>query len=102
MLSIIATIELQPGRRTEFLQLFKQLVPKVLAEEGCLEYAPMIDEPTGIPGQPPVWMDVVTVVEKWASIEAVERHLAAPHMAEFRAASRALRKGITLHILAPA
>ena len=102
MIFILATVEVQPGKREEFLTLFKRLVPKVLAEEGCIEYAPMVDLPTQIGGQPPERRDALVVVEKWADLAAVERHLAAPHMAEFREASKSLRAGITLHILRPA
>ncbi len=99
MICVIATIELNEGRREEFLAIFRELVPKVLAEEGCLEYAPMVDVPTELPGQPPADDNVVTVVEKWSSVEALERHLMAPHMGEFRQQTEPLRRGVTLRVL---
>jgi quinol monooxygenase YgiN len=37
MLCVLATIDVAEGRRDEFLNVFRQLVPQVLAEEGCLE-----------------------------------------------------------------
>lgn len=48
MIRVIATIEVAAGRRDEFLALFRELAPKVQAEEGCVEYGPWIDLPTSI------------------------------------------------------
>jgi quinol monooxygenase YgiN len=45
---------------------------------------------------------VVTVVEKWESIEALEAHLIAPHMIEHRKGVKGLVKETSLRILAPA
>ena len=102
MISVLATIEVPEGRREDFLKIFRELVPKVLAEDGCVEYGPWTELPTSIPGQSPPRDDVVTVIEKWESIEALETHLMAPHMPEFRQATEDLRLGIKLQILEPA
>ncbi len=102
MICVIATIEVLPGRREDFLEKFRALVPQVRAEAGCLEYAPMIDLPGALPSQEPARENVVTVVEKWADVEALEAHLMAPHMAEFRAATAGLRTAVRLQILQPA
>lgn len=102
MICVIATIELVEGRRQAFLSEFRKIVPKVLAEPGCLEYSPMIDVPTGIGLQSPTRPDAVTVVEKWASIEALETHLIAPHMVEYRKAVKDMVIGASLRILTPA
>jgi quinol monooxygenase YgiN len=102
MICVIATIEAVAGRRGDLLAAFRELVPKVQAEQGCLEYTPMIDIPHSMPGQPPARENVVTVVEKWASVEALETHLMTPHMHDFRKATDALRVGLTLQILQPA
>lgn len=99
MICVIATIELNEGCRDEFLAIFRELVPRVLAEEGCIEYAPMIDVPAELPGQPPVEDHVVTVVEKWSSLDALQRHLMVPHMGEFRDRTKPLRRGVSLRIL---
>ncbi len=102
MISVIATIEVAEGRRDDFLARFRQLVPKVLAEQGCVEYGPWLDVPTNIEAQPPGRDHVVTAVEKWESIEALEAHLIAPHMLEFRKSLEGLVTGISLQILEPA
>jgi quinol monooxygenase YgiN len=102
MICVIATIEVAGGRRQEFLAEFRKVVPRVLNETGCLEYAPMVDVPSGIGAQAPARPDVVTIVEKWASLEALEAHLMAPHMIDYRKAVKGLVKAASLAILAPA
>lgn len=102
MISVIATIQTVEGGRDDFLAEFRQLVPKVLAEEGCIEYGPWADVPTSIPGQSAARENVMTVVEKWESVEALEAHLMAPHMLEFRKTIEQLWVSITLQILEPA
>jgi len=99
MISVIATIELAEGRREEFLAIFGELTPKVQAEEGCIEYAAWVDIPTSLGGQPPAREDVVVVIEKWQSVDALEAHLMAPHMQQFRKATEDMRRRIELQIL---
>ena len=99
MIHVIAAIETADGRRDDFLAVFRELVPKVLAEEGCVQYGPTIDVETGINSQPPVRENVVTVVEQWESLDALEAHLIAPHMNEFRGQIKPLVTGMTLHVL---
>ncbi|MBM4279130.1 MAG: antibiotic biosynthesis monooxygenase, partial [Deltaproteobacteria bacterium] len=40
MISVIASIRVKAGRRSEFLQIFKANIPKVREEKGCVEYFP--------------------------------------------------------------
>ena len=101
MLHVIAAIELAPGRRDEFLREFHALVPTVSAEDGCLEYGPTVDVTTTLPMQSPPRPNVVTVVEKWRDLPALEAHLAAPHMQTYRERVRPFVVGVTLQILAP-
>ncbi len=102
MIYVIAAIELKPGARDQFLAEFRELVPLVNAENGCLEYGPTIDLPTNIGAQPAARDDVVTVVEKWESLEALEDHLMASHMIEFRNRVKELVVSTSLQILEPA
>ena len=102
MVIVVATIELETGRRDEFLKEFHQVVPLVREEQGCIEYGPTVDVPTTIPAQPEARDDVVTVVEKWESIEALEAHLVAPHMLEYRKRVKSLVKQTTIQVLEPA
>jgi quinol monooxygenase YgiN len=99
MVAVIATIETKPGSREALLAIFKDLVPKVLAEKGCIEYTPMIDLETSLTGQPRG--DVVTMIEKWEDVAALEAHLMTPHMLEFRKATESLRLDLKLQVLVP-
>lgn len=102
MICVIATIEVVEGRCEDFLAEFRRVVPQVLKEPGCLAYAPMVDVATGIGLQTPARPDVVTVVEQWESIEALEDHLIAPHMIEYRKRVKGLLKATSIRILTPA
>jgi quinol monooxygenase YgiN len=102
MIRVIASIELAPGQREEFLRVFQALVPKVRAEAGCLEYGPTVDLPTTIGAQIPLRADVVTIVEVWQDLPALEAHLQAPHMAEYRVQVKNLVRKVTLQVLQPA
>jgi quinol monooxygenase YgiN len=103
MIHVIATIEIAPGRRDDFLSAFAELVPDVQAEDGCLEYGPAIDLATSI-GDPPAAIreDVVTVIEKWESVEALRKHLEAPHMARYKRTVKDIVKGVYIRVFEPA
>ena len=102
MIIVLATIELHPGKRNDFLAEFRKIVPKVRAENGCIEYFPAVDTSSGLPVQGPAREDVVVVVEKWESVPALEAHLIAPHMMEYRPKVKEFVKRVTLQILTPA
>ena len=102
MICVLATIEINEGQREKFIDIFKNNVPNVLAENGSIEYGPMVDVPTNISVQPPERKNVVTVVEKWESIEALETHLIAPHMMEYKKAVQDIVKDMSILILEPA
>jgi quinol monooxygenase YgiN len=100
MIHVIATIELVEGKRDAFLDEFRRIIKIVRDEDGCIEYGPAIDVETEV-GDPPR-PNVVTVVEKWASVPALEAHLKAPHMARYREMVRDLVTGIKIQVLKPA
>lgn len=102
MIHVIATIELNPGARDAFLEEFRKLVPLVRAEAGCLEYGAAVDVPTGLSIQVPVRENVVTVVEKWESIEVLKAHAQAPHMVAYRPKVKDYVRGTQLQVLEPA
>jgi quinol monooxygenase YgiN len=102
MIIVLATIEIHPSKRPDFLTEFHRLVPKVHAEAGCIEYFPAIDTVSGLPVQGPARDDIVVVVEKWESIAALEAHLIAPHMMEYRPKVKDFVKKVSLQILTPA
>ena len=99
---MIANIEVRPGKRDVFLAEFRKLVPKVHAEDGCIDYGPTVDAKTDIGPQMAYRENMVTIVERWESLDALKAHLAAPHMAEYRETVKDLVAGLTLQILQPA
>lgn len=99
---MIATIELVEGKRAEFLAAFRRVVPLVRAEAGCLEYGPAVDVPAGLDRQAPAREDVVVVIEKWQSLDALRAHLRAPHMLAYREGVQHLVARAHLQVLEPA
>ncbi len=83
MINVIASIKIKEGQKNSFLDIFKANVPNVLAEKGCLEYIPTVDVDSGLPPQQQD-SSVVTILEKWASLDDLKAHLVAPHMLAYR------------------
>ena len=102
MIYVIAGIELNEGCRGEFLKIFKGNVPKVKAENGCVNYEPTVDVDSGIPIQGELRENMVTIVEAWESIDALQAHLKAPHMLTYREQVKDLVKEIRIQVLEPA
>lgn len=102
MIYVIATVQVVAGKRDQFLDEFHRLVPSVLAEKGCLFYGPTVDTPSGLTRQIPIRDSVVTIVESWESLDDLQAHIAAPHMATYRERVKELVLGSELQILSPA
>jgi quinol monooxygenase YgiN len=102
MIHVVAIITAKPGQRDALLALFRANMPAVLAEEGCIEYGPVIDQPDFGPAQTPIGPDTFIVIEKWASPEALKAHGAAPHMVAYGKASRDLIASRIIHVLTDA
>lgn len=102
MIHVIAFLHLRPGVLREFLATFHDLVPKVRAEAGCLEYSPAIDHAPFMGFQIPVGDEVVVVVERWASPAALEAHIEAPHMKAWGKAVEGMMTRRQIHVLDPA
>lgn len=98
MVNVIAFILTKEGRQSEFIEIFKSNMPYVLKEEGCIEYMLTIDVPTGLPPQE-MNKNVVTVIEKWSSIENLKAHLSAPHMLKYRERVKDLVEKLSLKVL---
>jgi quinol monooxygenase YgiN len=101
MVHVIATITLNPNTRAAFLEVFGWVTPLVRAEEGCIEYQATVDVPTTIALQEPPRQDVVTVVEKWATLDALYAHTKAPHMTEYRTKVKDYVTGVKLQVTEP-
>jgi quinol monooxygenase YgiN len=102
MIHVIATLEVRPGRRKELLAEYRRLVPLVRAEAGCIEYGPAVDVASGLGAQPPLRENVVVIVEKWESLEALKAHTQAAHMTAYREAVKNIVVRVELLVLEPA
>ena len=83
MIHVIASITIHQGYKSEFIKIFKSNVPNVLNEPGCIEYIPTVDLPSGLKVQH-VNENVVTIIEKWQTVEDLKTHLSSPHMLAYR------------------
>ena len=101
MINVIASIHIKEGRLPEFIEIFKSNIPNVLEEKGCLEYVPTIDVPTGLPPQE-LNNNVVTIIEKWGTVEDLQAHLSAPHMLAYKDKVKDLVDNVTLKVLGEA
>lgn len=101
MIHVIASIQVKNGQVSEFLEIFKSNMPAVLKENGCIEYVPAVDVPTDLPPQEK-YDHVVTVIEKWNSLEDLTAHMSAPHMLAYREKTKALVEKTSVRILTQA
>jgi len=98
MIHVLASITVKASERDAFLEVFKTNVPKVLKEEGCLEYSATVDFPTEVPIQE-VNPNIVTVVEKWETFPHLQAHFTAPHMLDYKAKVEGMVEDVSLKIL---
>ncbi len=101
MIHVIAVITAKPGQRETILGHYRGNVAAVRAEEGCIEYGAVIDAENALPFQTPRGPDTLIVIEKWASMDALKAHAAAPHMAAYGAKTKELIASRVIHILQP-
>ena len=98
MIYVIARSVLKPGKREEFLKIFKANIPNVLAESGCISYTPCVDVEIGRGTDE----NSVTIVECWESPAHLKAHLATSHMKKFMDDVRDLRESSSLSVVTPA
>ena len=83
MIHIIVTMVVKQEKMDDFLDECKRVRPLVLAEEGCLQYEYVRNCDIGLRHQEPPNTYHITLLEKWISQEALDRHSRTPHMKEF-------------------
>jgi quinol monooxygenase YgiN len=101
MICVIATIDLMEGKRALYMDELNKIIPLVRAENGCLEYGPAVDVPTGIPIQEPINENAITIIERWSGIDALKIHLTAPHMQSYREATADHVRLVKIRVLTP-
>jgi quinol monooxygenase YgiN len=101
MIHVIAVITAKPGQREQVLTHFRDNVPAVSAEQGCIEYGAAVDAENALPFQTRWGADTFLLIEKWESMDALKAHAAAPHMAAYGARTKELIASRAIHILSP-
>jgi len=102
MIYVVAVITAKSGLREELLAAVKENLPAVRAEEGCIEYSPVVDADGFGKFQAPIGPDTLIVIEKWATPEALATHARAPHMVAYAAKTKDLLAERAIHILTAA
>lgn len=101
MICVTATVNLKEGKRDAYLAELRKIIPDVRKENGNIEYAPYVDFASGFPVQPPVRPDTVVIVEKWESLDALKKHMVAPHMGPYRQATKEIVLSMQVQVLSP-
>ena len=98
MISVIASVRIKADRISQFIEIVKANVPEVRKEKGCIEYTPATDIDSGLPVQK-FDKSVVTIVEKWDSVEALKAHLKTPHMLAYREKVKDIVEDLSIKVL---
>ena len=98
---VLAVITTKPGKRGEVLANFNANVPAVHAEDGCIEYGAVVDcvEASFATA---MGEDTFVVVEKWASLDHLKAHAAAPHMKAYGEKNKDLLADRKIHVMSDA
>lgn len=92
-LNVVAIIPAKPETEDAVRAALQALVVETRQQEGCLAYD--LFESSSSP-------DTFVMVERWASQEALDQHLASPHVAEaLGALEGALTGEVAVHPLTP-
>ena len=98
MINVIASIRVKSGKLPEYLAILKANMPAVKKERGYIEYVPTIDIDIKMPPQV-LDKNVVTILEKWESLEALHAHLGSTHMLDYREKVKTMVEGVSLKVL---
>lgn len=99
MIHVIAVIKAKTGQRDSVLAAFKDNMPAVHAEQGCIEYRPVVDASDGGPMQTEIGADAFMVIEKWETMADLAAHAKSAHMAAYAAKVKAQIADRAVHVL---
>lgn len=99
MIHVVAVITAKQGQRDAILAAFKENMPAVLAEQGCVEYQPVIDADDAGPLQTVIGADSFMVIEKWETMEDLNAHAKSAHMAAYAEKVKSMIAGRSVHVL---
>lgn len=98
MITVLASVRIKEGKISEYLDVFKANIPHVKNEKGCIEYFPAVDIVSNHPAQE-LDENIVTIVEKWESLDALYKHLKTPHMLAYRENVKDIVEDVSIKIL---
>lgn len=99
MIHVVAVIKGKPGQRDKMLSAFRDNMPAVHAEQGCVEYRPVIDVENVGPIQTEIGADAFMVIEKWETMDDLMAHAKSDHMAAYAAKVKPLIADRAVHVL---
>lgn len=99
MISVIAIMTAKPGKKEQVLAIARKNLATVRAEQGCHEYRLVEDAVNASPLQTPLGADTFMFIENWETMQALEAHLATPHMKAYFAEAEPLMADQVLHLL---
>jgi quinol monooxygenase YgiN len=90
MIYVVATINTLPGQAPALISGARACIDAARLEEGCISYDYVQDVEKA---------DVVMVIERWTSREALAAHMKVPHLAAWREARRPFVKSTKVEII---
>jgi len=90
MIYVIATITTMPGMANALIAGARDCIDETRREDGCISYNYVQD--TENP-------DLVQVIERWSSREALAAHLKMPHLAVWREKRKPWVSGVKVEII---
>lgn len=86
MLTIIAEIKVKsdPKHLKAVINALKNIIPVVLMEDGCLLYELLVNSEVNMPYQVPLHHNTLIILEKWQSIDHLNKHLTTQHMQAYQ------------------
>ena len=98
MINVIASIRVKTGKLSDYLAILKANMPAVRKEKGCIEYVALVDIDVKLPPQI-LDKNIVTILEKWESLEALHAHLGSPHMLDYREKVKNMVESVSVKVL---
>jgi quinol monooxygenase YgiN len=90
MIIVIATIHTQPGKAPDVISGARACIDGTRREDGCISYDYVQDTERA---------DVVMVIERWTSREALAAHFHVPHLNEWRERRKPWVKSVKVEII---
>ena len=98
MLHVIVTMRIKEGQMDSFLAACAELRPLVLGDPGCHAYDYTRDAASPFDPNQRTEPDRITLLERWASLDALKAHLETPHMKAAGAKMKDMRASVEVRL----